>query len=274
MSGLQVCPLRTRIYSRRPEEQALIPEEWDLSGKRALITADRRGWATPVAEAMAEAGADVAVAGWRADHVSPVARAVESLGKRTHAIVADLATGDGARAAVRGVVERWGGLDILVNGAQAQFGKQFVDVTEDEWDTLMGYNVRSMFLLCQEAGRQMLDQGGGRIVNIISGLSERGLTNSVAYCASQGAALQMTRALALEWAQRDVRVNAIAAGWLTTESVSAEDAAEDPLARFIPLRRLGHPTELAPLTVYLASDACDFVTGQAIFVDGGAIAHG
>ena len=252
----------------------MIPEEWDLTGKRALITADRRGWAPVLAEALAEAGADVAVAGWRSEHVAPAARAVEAQGKRTQEIVADLAGKDGARAAVSQVVDRWGGLDILVNNAQAQFGKPFVDVTDEEWDKLMGYNVRSLFLLCQEAGRQMLRQGGGRIVNVISGLAERGLRNSVAYCASQGAALQLTRALALEWSQDGIRVNAVAAGWLSTEEISQEEAAQDPLARFIPLRRLGHPRELAPLLVYLASDSCDFVTGQAVFVDGGAIAHG
>lgn len=252
----------------------MIPEEWDLSGKRALITADRRGWTPHLAVALAEAGADVAVAGWRTEHVEQAAAAVEAQGKRTIRIVGDIARGEQAQGAVDQVTEAWGGLDILVNNAQAQFGKPFEDVTEDEWDRLMEYNVRSMFLLCQAAGRQMLRQGGGRIVNVISGLAERGLWNSVAYCASQGAALQITRALALEWSQKDIRVNAITAGWLSTEEISEEEANQDPLSRFIPLRRLGHPREVGPLLVYLASDACDFVTGQAIAVDGGAIAHG
>ena len=252
----------------------MIPKEWDLSGKRALITADRRGWTPHLAAALAEAGADVAVAGWRTEHVEQAAAAVEAQGRRTIQIVGDIDRGEQARGAVERVTEAWGGLDILVNNAQAQFGKPFQDVTEDEWDRLMDYNVRSMFLLCQAAGKQMLGQGGGRIVNVISGLAERGLWNSVAYCASQGAALQLTRALALEWAQKDIRVNAITAGWLSTEEISREEADKDPLARFIPLRRQGHPRELGPLLVYLASDACDFVTGQAIAVDGGAIAHG
>ena len=252
----------------------MIPEEWSLAGKRALITADRRGWTPILASALAEAGADVAIAGWRSEHVAPAARAVEAQGRRTQQVVADLAIGDEVRRVVSQVVAQWDGLDILVNNAQAQFGKPFVDVSEEEWDRLMGYNVRSMFLLSQEAGRQMLHQGGGRIINVISGLAERGLSNSVAYCASQGAALQLTRALALEWSREGIRVNAIAAGWMSMEQISREEADQDPLARFIPLRRLGHPQELAPLLVYLASDACDYVTGQAIFVDGGAIAHG
>ena len=252
----------------------MIPQDWDLSGKRALITADRRGWTPFLATALAEAGADVAVAGWKPEHVAPAAQAVEALGRRSLELTADLAVGDDAHAAVRHVVKEWGGLDILVNNAQAQFGKPFTDVTEAEWDRLMGYNVRSLFLLCQEAGRQMVSQGGGRIINVISGLAERGLWNSAAYCASQGAVLQLTRALGLEWAQKGVRVNAVAAGWLSTEEVSQEELERDPLARFIPMRRLGHPRELAPLLVYLASEACDFVTGHAVYVDGGAAAHG
>ncbi len=250
------------------------PQEWDLTGKRALITADRRGWTPHLAAALAEAGADVAVAGWKAEHVAQAAAAVEAQGRRTLRYTGDLAQHAVVSEAVDLVARQWGGVDILVNAAQAQFAKPFPDVSDAEWDALMGYNVRSMFLLCQEAGRLMLAQGKGRIVNVISGLSERGLWNSVAYCASQGAALQLTRALALEWSQKGVRVNAIAAGWLSLDEGARSDEEKDPLSRFLPLRRLGHPKELGPLLVYLASDACDFVTGQAIFVDGGAIAHG
>ena len=118
----------------------------------------------------------------------------------------------------------------------------------------------------------MLGQGGGRIVNIGSGLAERGLWNSVAACASQGAIHQLTSALALEWARSNIRVNAIGAGWLTTEALT-EESQRDRLVRYLPSRRKGHPSELGGLLVYLASDACDFVTGQTVFIDGGALAH-
>ena len=252
----------------------MIPGEWDLSGKSVLITADRRQWTPVLASALAEAGADVAVAGWKAEHVLETAQRVEEHGRRTLTFIGDLATRSGARDAVNGVISAWGGLDVLVNNAQAQFGKPFLEVTDAEWDMLMGYNVRSMFLLCQEAGAHMLSKGSGRIVNIISGLAERGLWDAAAYCASQGAALQLTRSLALEWSRENIKVNAIAAGWITPNGLSDEETAQDPLSRFIPLRRLGDPSELGPLLIYLASDSCDFVTGQAVFVDGGAIAHG
>ena len=252
----------------------MIPEGWDLTDKRALITADNRGWTPVLASALAEAGANVAVVGPSEECVAQTARAVREQGRDTLEYAIDLTAGDQVRSAIQQVVDRWGGLDILVNNAQAQFGKPFNDVTEEEWDRLMALNVRAPFLFCREAGRHMMSAGGGRMVNIISGLAERALSNSVAYCASQGAALQLTRALGLEWARSNIRVNAIAAGWLTMEEHSPKEAEEGPIARFLPLRRWGHPRELGPLLVYLASDACDFVTGTAVFVDGGAMAHG
>ncbi len=251
-----------------------MPEEWDLSGKRALITADRRGWTPHLASALAEAGADVAVAGWRTEHVEQAAAAVEAQGRRTIQIVGDIARGEQAQGAVEQVTEAWGGLDILVNNAQAQFGKPFEDVTEDEWDRLMDYNVRSMFLLCQAAPGSGVGRGGGGCDSGSSGLAGHGLGNAVPYSAYQGAALQLARGLALEWSQKEIRINDMTAWWLSTDEISQEEADKDPLARFIPLRRLGHPREVGPLLVYLASDACDFVTGQAIAIDGGAIAHG
>ena len=109
-------------------------------------------------------------------------------------------------------------------------------------------------------------------MNIGSGLAVRGLWNSAAACASQGAIHQMTSALALEWARSDIRVNGIGAGWVTTEAPT-EESQRELLTRYLPSRRKGHPTDLCGLLVYLASDACDFVTGQTIFIDGGALAH-
>ena len=109
------------------------------------------------------------------------------------------------------VVSEFGGVDILVNNARVEFGKPFVDVTEAEWTDLMDFNVKSMFLCCQAAGRQMLAQGAGRIVNIGSALAVRGLSNSAVACAAQGAIHQLTSALALEWARHNIRVNAIGA---------------------------------------------------------------
>ena len=249
-----------------------IPPEWDLTGKTAIVTADRRGWTPFLAGALAEAGADVAIAGSEGSDMHDAAAAVESHGRRALTIPTDLTDAAQVEAMVAQVASDLGRVDVLVNNARAEFGKPFADVTEAEWQTLMDFNVKSMFLCCQTAGKRMLAQGGGRIVNIGSGLALRGLWNSVAACASQGAVHQLTAALALEWGRHNVRVNGIGAGWITTEE-QTEEAQKELLVRYLPLRRKGHPTDLCGLLVYLASDACDFVTGQTVFIDGGALAH-
>ena len=249
-----------------------IPPEWDLTGKVAIITADRRGWTPFLAAALAEAGADVAVAGSDASDMAEAVTAVQKQGRRALRIDADLADARDVGSAVRQVVTSLGKVDILVNNARVEFGKPFVEVAESEWQTVMDFNLKSMFLFCQAAGRHMLEQGGGRIVNVSSGLAVRGLSNSVVACASQGAIHQLTSALALEWARSNIRVNAIGAGWITTDTPT-EEARQELLVRYLPSRRKGHPSDLCGVLVYLASDACDFVTGQTVFIDGGALAH-
>jgi NAD(P)-dependent dehydrogenase (short-subunit alcohol dehydrogenase family) len=249
-----------------------IPAEWDLSGKAAIITADRRGWTATLAAALAEAGADVVIAGSLSSDMAEAVQAVEALGRRAVSVPVYLTERSDVEALVDKAVAEFGKVDILVNNARAEFGKPFEDVTEDEWHALMDFNVKSVFLTCQTVGRRMLEQGHGRIVNIGSGLAVRGLWNSVAACAAQGAIHQMTQALALEWGRKGVRVNGIGAGWVSTEEPTEADKQE-LLVRYLPSRRKGHPRDLAGALVYLASDACDFVTGQTLFIDGGALAH-
>ncbi len=249
-----------------------IPQEWDLSGKSAVITADRRGWTPHLASALAEAGANVVVAGSEGSDMADAVAAVEAQGRTGVAIPTDVTDAASVAAMVDSAVSSMGRLDILVNNARAEFGKRFEDVTESEWQTIMDFNVKSMFLCCSAAGKKMLEQGSGRIVNIGSGLAVRGLWNSVAACAAQGAVHQLTSALALEWGRSGVRVNSIGAGWVTPEE-QTEESQKELLVRYLPSRRKGHPNDLAGLLVYLASDACDFVTGQTIFIDGGALAH-
>lgn len=249
-----------------------VNADWDLTGKVAILTADRRGWTPSLAAALAGAGADVAVVGRHGSDAEAGARAVMDLGRRASTIAADLTIADDVANVVEQVVSDHGRLDILVNNARVEFGKPFLDVSDCEWQTVMDFNVKSMFLFSQAAGRQMLAQGGGRIVNIGSGLADRGLWNSTVACASQGAIAQFTAALGLEWARHNIRVNAIGAGWMMTDPIASQDEKES-LTRYIPVRRKGQPTDLCGLLVYLCSDACDFVTGQMLHVDGGVIAH-
>ncbi len=254
------------------EAKMSIPSEWDLTGRKAIITADRRGWTPYLAGALAEAGADVAIAGSEASDMADAAAAVEARGRRALPIATDLTSAASVEAMVAATAAELGGVDILVNNASAEFGKRFELITEDEWVRFMDFNVKSIFLACRAAGARMLERGGGRIVNIGSTLSQRGLWNSVAACAAQGAIHQMTSSLALEWGREGIRVNGIGAGWMSTKEPSEEDLRE-LLVRYLPSRRKGHPNDIAALLVYLSSDACDFVTGQTFFIDGGALAH-
>ena len=246
--------------------------EWDLTGKVALLTGDRRGWTPYFAAALAEAGADVALAGHAGSDVHDAAIAVRAQGGKALVIEGDLTRSEDVDRVTVSATARFGRIDILVNNAYVDFGKPLVETTDAEWDAVMDFNVRSTFLLCRAVGQRMLAQGGGRIINIGSGLAERGLVNSTAACAAQGAIKQLTAALGLEWARHNVRVNGIGAGWLSTEAPTEEDNRE-LLVRFIPSKRKGHPSDLCGLLVYLSSDACDFVTGQMVYVDGGATAH-
>ena len=250
-----------------------IPAEWNLSGKAAIITADRRGWTPYLAAALAEAGADVAIAGAEDSDMREAAAAVEREGRRALAVATDVTDSAQAGAAVERALAEFGKIDILVNNARVEFGKPFADVTEVEWKRVMDFNVGSVFVFCQAVGKHMLERGRGRIINMNSGLAVRGLWNSTAACASHGAVHQLTSALALEWARSNIRVCGIGAGWVTTDEPDA-DAQPDLLDRYLPSRRRGHPTDLCGLLVYLASDADDFVTGQTVFIDGGALAHG
>jgi NAD(P)-dependent dehydrogenase (short-subunit alcohol dehydrogenase family) len=249
-----------------------IPQEWDLTGKTALITSDKRGWTPFLASALAEAGAAVVVAGADGSDGSEAVAAIEKQGSSARFLATDVTDTDAVAGAVSEAVSRSGRVDVLVNNAQAEFGKPFVEVTDQEWQTAMDFNVKSTFLFCRAAGRHMLDRGGGRIVNITSGLAVRGLWNSAVACAGHGAVHQLTSALGLEWARSNIRVNGIGAGWISTEP-HTEESQKELLVRYLPSRRKGHPTDLAGLLVYLASDACDFVAGQTVFIDGGALAH-
>jgi len=173
---------------------------------------------------------------------------------------------------VEQAIAELGKIDILVNAADLEFVKPFLEITEDEWHQVIEANLTPVFLCCQAVGKHMLQQKKGRVITVTSCLAERGLVNGTAYCAATGGVLQLTKALALEWARDGITVNAIGAGWFS-EIEKTGAAQEDFLLRYLPLKRYGHPSEIGSLVVYLASDATDFVTGQFMYVDGALMAH-
>ena len=250
-----------------------VLEEYRLPNKVAVVAGDGNSFVPFLAEVLAEAGARVFVMAQAQDVVDgAVQRAVERGGEAFGAPCDPTNEGD-VESALDGVIDRWGRVDILVNDFRTEFAKPMVGVTLAEFEGVMDRNVKTVFLLCRAVGKRMLQQGGGRIINITSNLAERGLWNSAAYCASQGAVLQLTRALALEWGRDGIRVNAIGTGWFSTEELPPEEQQKELLVRYIPLRRRGHPRDISPLLVLLASDACDYTTGQPIYVDGGLMAR-
>ena len=239
-----------------------------LDGKVAILQAGAAGWATPLTRALKDAGAKVA----RAAGSPEVATLGPDIG-------ADLLLGgpfNDLRAvsdAISRTVERFGRLDILVNAPQAELFRPVSELSDSDLRSLFDRNATSAFRWCKAAGAHMSGQPSGRIINFISGLGRRGLPNASAYSMTQAALEAMTQSLALEWAGTGIRVNGIGYGWTETERRPLEEQQKERLVRYLPLRRKGHPDDFAGLLVYLASDHSSFVTGQTVFLDGGAMAH-
>lgn len=248
-----------------------------LEGRVAMVTGGGRGIGRGIALALAKAGADVAVLARTASELDEVAGAIEKLGRRTMAIPASVADRQATEIGVRRVVADLGRLDVLVNAAGVQIRKPAVDVTEDDWDQIFNVNLRGVFFCCQAAAKVMRDQRDGRIINITSLTAVIGLPMIAPYVASKGGVSQLTKALAVEWADLGIRVNAIGPGRIRTEMTDKlfqDDIIRESFMRLIPQHRGGTPGDLAGAAVFLASDASSYVTGQTIYVDGGWLASG
>lgn len=247
---------------------------WDCTGKVALVVGGGRGIGRAIARALAEAGADVVPTSRTQAEIEEVAGEIEAQGRRTLVQPCDISEPAQVRALVRRVIDELGQIDVLVNAAAiSPLWKRMEDVTEDEWDRILGVNLRGAFLLSREVGRHMLERGYGSIVHIASIAGLKGVTHFGVYAVSKAGLIGLVRVLAREWAPK-VRVNAIAPGWVRTEMT--KPVLEHPeiskgLLREIPLGRFAEPEEIAPLAVYLASDASRFATGQVFVVDGGQL---
>lgn len=248
----------------------MVLEEFKLDGKVAILTGCGQSWPRYLGLSLAEAGATVVIAG--SDHKA-IGSAIEEIrkqGRQAKAIPIDLTSAREIQGVIDQTISEFGKIDILVNNLNLEFGKPFLEMTEGEWKRVIDANLTAVFLYSKAAGKHMVEQGAGKIVNIVTGGAERGLPNSTAYCASMGGVVQLTRALALEWARKNVRVNAVGIGWMENSFGGTPD---DSVARYIPMRRRGRPEDIAPLVVFLASKASSFLNGQIYFVDGGLMAR-
>jgi 2-deoxy-D-gluconate 3-dehydrogenase len=246
---------------------------FDLSGKVALVTGGNVGLGQAIAIALAQAGADIVSTSRRS--APETQERVLALKRRFLGIEADLSS----TAPIQGIVEQslaFGGLDILVNNAGIIRRADSVDFTEEDWDAVIDTNLKSAFFLAQAAGRHMIAQGRGKIINIASMLSFQGGVRVPAYTASKSGLAGITRLLACEWASKGVNVNAIAPGYMTTDNTAALRADEKrnvAILDRIPAGRWGEPSDLGGAAVFLASRASDYVHGAIIPVDGGWLAR-
>jgi 2-deoxy-D-gluconate 3-dehydrogenase len=243
---------------------------FDLTGKAAIVTGANTGIGQAIAVALAEAGADVALAG--RSSADETAEAVRAAGRKAVLVEADLASIAPVQQVVDEALGAFGRLDILVNNAGIIRRADAVDFSEADWDAVIDTNLKSLFFLCQAAGRRMLGQGGGKIVNIASLLSFQGGIRVPSYAAAKSGVAGLTKALANEWAGRGINVNAIAPGYIATNNTAALQADETrnrQILERIPAGRWGEPKDIAGAAVFLASPAADYVNGHILAVDGG-----
>ncbi len=243
-----------------------------LAGRVAVVTGASRGLGRAIALALAEAGADVALAARAKRDLEDTGALVQRAGRRALVAPTDVASYAEVEALMGRAVRELGRLDIVVNNAGVAKVAPLAETTPDDWRFMVDANLTGVFNGCRAAAPHLIAQKSGKVINVASVLGQVGLPGYTLYAATKGGVIALTRALGVEWARHGIQVNAIAPGWFATDMT--DPAFSDPkinerLTRDIPMRRIGRPEEIGPLAVYLASDASAFMTGQTIFLDGG-----
>jgi NAD(P)-dependent dehydrogenase (short-subunit alcohol dehydrogenase family) len=244
----------------------------DLAGKVALVTGASRGIGAAAARALAGAGCDLVLASRDRAALQQVADSIEGLGRRALVHPIDLQRLDGIPGLIERAVTGLGRLDILINNAGTNVRRPAIELTEADWDTIVNLNLRAAFFCATAAGRVMVGQRSGKVVNISSIASRVGLPTGSIYAASKGGVSAFTRTLAVEWAPHNVQVNAVGPGYIHTALTAplfANPEWVDRVTRRIPATRTGQPDDLIGTILFLSSPASDYLTGQTLFVDGG-----
>lgn len=254
----------------------MILNKFKLDGKVALVTGASSGIGQAIAFAMAEAGAVVACHSRSSGGATETLDRIEAGGGTGFEVSGDMAGADVPEKVVELTVEQVGRIDILINNAGTIRRAPAVEYSDDDWQAVIDVNLTSVFKLARAAGRRMIDQGSGKIVNIASLLSFQGGITVPAYTASKSGVAGLTKALANEWARFNVNVNAIAPGYIetkNTEALRADETRNRQIMERIPAGRWGDPVDIAGAAVFLSSAASDYMQGHILVVDGGWLAR-
>ncbi|MBT2691959.1 SDR family oxidoreductase [Bacillus sp. ISL-55] len=251
-----------------------VSELFSLKGKVAIVTGGGRGLGEQIAIGFAEAGANVVVCSRRVDACEEVSGKLKEIGVESLALKCDITNPEDVKNVVEQTVERFGRIDILVNNSGASWGAPAEEMPLEAWQKVLNVNVTGTFLMSQAAGRVMLEQGSGKIINIASVAGLKGsnpkVMDAIGYNASKGAVITFTKDLAAKWGPRGIYVNAIAPGFFPTKmSKGLLEKGGQAILEGTPLRKFGSDTDLKGVAVFLAASASDYITGDVVVVDGG-----
>ena len=251
-------------------------KEFSIEGKAALVIGAELPLGSAAAIVLGEAGANVVLASQEPGHdetLKDLSKKIGALGRKAVVRTQSAITRADLSASVDLTVKRLGSLDIAINALDVPFFAPAEATDDIAFEKVMDNNLKTTWMACQEAGRMMTQRGGGVIVNLVSIMAERGVPNASLYAAAQAAVLSLTRSLALEWALKNVRVNAIEMGWVEDERSPAvkDEQFSETLIKYLPERRLMKPQEMGGALLYLVSPAAAYVTGQSVAIDGGLL---
>ncbi len=254
-----------------------VQELFSLKDKVIIVTGGSKGLGLMMAEGLAEAGANLVLCARNQEECEQAADQIREIGGKTLALRCDVIDQDEVNALVKQTVSEFGRVDVMINNAGYVWEAPLEEVSLEKWNQTMAINATGTFLCSQAAGRYMIEKGGGKIINISSiiglGSVDPELSDAVPYAASKGAIVSMTRDLARKWSKYNINVNAIAPGYFATKMSKYVVEHRGPqLMASVPMRRLGEKDEIKGVAVFLSSAASDFITGQVIAVDGGAVA--